>query len=195
MWVRDQKSDKDTQYVPVESAPLKDAVRQARVDSAERSGVMSDLRDAESVRLEMLNEALNPVFTELPDDVELFDRGITGGDTPRLWIDAVSHIVMGRDKRQFRFLQDGRYGRKILAETSDLQEIVQAVTRYVANRLVERERAISDKLAPMPGETYEDLKAIRTRRRWSLLRMFILGLIIGSFALFCALWLAARKLS
>ena len=51
-----------------------------------------------------------------PTEVDLFDRGISRGEQPRLWIDAVAHVAMGRDKRTYRFLQDTRYGRKMLAE-------------------------------------------------------------------------------
>ena len=63
---------------------------------------------------------------------------------PRLWIDVIAHVEMGRDKRQYRFVQDTRYGRAVLAESYEMPEMVQAVTRYVARRLVERERALAD---------------------------------------------------
>ena len=66
---------------------------------AERTGVVVDLHDAELARLELLNEALDPLFADMPADVDLFDRGISRGDTPRLWIDAIAHVAMGRDKR------------------------------------------------------------------------------------------------
>ena len=91
-----------------------------------------------------MNEALDPVFDDMPAKVELFDRGISRGDIPRLWIDVIAHVEMGRDKRQYRFLQDTRYGRAVLAESYEVPEIVRAVTRYVARRLVERERALAD---------------------------------------------------
>jgi hypothetical protein len=79
---------------------LRDALRKARIEAADRTGVVVDLRDAEVARLEILSEALDPLFGQIPDQVELFDRGISQGDTPRLWIDVVAHIVMGRDKRR-----------------------------------------------------------------------------------------------
>src|SRR5436305_7416388 len=110
---------------------LKDALRQARVDQAERTGVVVDLHDADLARLELLNEALDPLFSEIPTGVDLFDRGISRGETPRLWIDAVAHVDMGRDKRIYRFLQNTRYGRKVLAETGNVNEIVDAATKYV----------------------------------------------------------------
>ena len=131
-------------------------MREARIEAAERSGVVVDLRDAEVARLELLNDALDPLFKEIPDGVELFDRGVSRGDVPRLWVDVIAHVEMGRDKRQYRFVQDTRYGRAVLAESYEVPEMVQAVTRYVARRLVERERALADDAA---------LRARSSRRR------------------------------
>src|SRR6202045_814855 len=96
---------------------LRDARRQARIEAADRTGDVVDLRDAEVARFEILNEALDPLFKEVPDHVDLFDRGISQGVTPRLWIDVVAHVVMGRDKRIYRFVQDSRFGRIVIAES------------------------------------------------------------------------------
>jgi hypothetical protein len=93
--------------------PLKEALREARIVAPERSAVVVDLRDAEAARLELLNEALDPAFKEIPNGVELFDRGVSKGDVPRLWIDVIAHVEMGHDKRQYRFVQDTRYGRAV----------------------------------------------------------------------------------
>ena len=128
-------------------------MRKARVDQAERTGVVVDLHDAEVARLELLNEALDPVFEEVPAEVDMFDRGISRGETPRLWIDSIAHVAMGRDKRIYRFVQDTRYGRKVLAETGNVVEMVDAVTRYLAQRLIERERALADGALPMLGRS------------------------------------------
>src|ERR1700761_555136 len=143
MWGRKRKSDAPAAAAAPPS-PLTQAMHLARVEAAERTSVVVDLRDAEAARLELLNEALDPLFAELPPEIELFDRGISRGDTPRLWIDAVAHIAMGRDKRGYRFLADTRIGRKVLAESHEIADIVQAVTNYVARRLVERQRALDE---------------------------------------------------
>ena len=121
---------------------LRDALRQARIEAADRTGVVVDLRDAEVARLEILNEALDPLFAQIPDTVDLFDRGISQGETPRLWIDVVAHVLMGRDKRIYRFVQDTRFGRIVIAESHDVAVIVDAVTDYVARRMIEREHAL-----------------------------------------------------
>src|SRR6478609_9800317 len=162
--------------------PLTEAVREARIEAAERSGVVVDLRDADVARLELLNEALDPLFAEIPDDVELFDRGLSKGDVPRLWVDVVAHVEMGRDKRQYRFVQDTRYGRAVLAESYEVPAMVDAITRYVARRLVERERALSDDEGR--GVAQSVLRRARNQRRWRAIRIFLYGLIVGVAALF-----------
>ena len=122
---------------------LRDAVRRARLDDAERAAAMADLRTAEAVRLEILRDTLAPVFSQIPDDTELFDHGLVAGDQPKLYVDILAFVEMGRDKRTYRFVQDTRWGRRTIAETEDIQAIAKAVTDYVARRLVEREKALA----------------------------------------------------
>ena len=188
MWGRGKKTDAPTAGSP---NVLKEAVREARIEAAERSAVVVDLRDAELARLEQLNEALDPVFKDIPASVDLFDRGVSKGDVSRLWVDVIAHVAMGRDKRQYRFVQDTRYGRAVLAESYEIPEMVQAVTRYVARRLVERERALTDDVAS--GQVVADKIAQleRSRRRWRAVLTFVLGLVVGVGALF-ALALLSR---
>ncbi|XIA66929.1 hypothetical protein ACFIOY_14245 [Bradyrhizobium sp. TZ2] len=155
---------------------LRDALRQARIEAADRTGVVVELRDAEVARLEILNEALDPLFAQVPAQVDLFDRGVSQGETPRLWIDVVAHIVMGRDKRIYRFVQDTRFGRIVLAESHDVPVIVDAVTDYVARRMIEREHAMVATPIVEPAVT------AKPRRRG--FGMFVLGFLLGAAALF-----------
>src|SRR5215470_7399762 len=174
-----QKDDSNS-AVPIN--PLKEAVRDARIEAAERSGVVVDLRDADVSRLELLNDARVPLFKDVPGDVELFDRGVSRGDVPRLWVDVVAHVEMGRDKRQYRFVQDTRYGRAVLAESYEVPALVEAIRRYVARRLVERERALSDDAGR--GVAQSVLRRYRRTRNWRAVRTFLYGLIAGVVALF-----------
>jgi len=166
---------------------LRDALRQARIEAADRAGVVVDLRDAEVARLEILNEALDRLFAQIPERVDLFDRGISQGETPRLWIDVVAHVVMGRDKRIYRFVQDTRFGRIVLAESHDVPVIVKAVTDYVARRMVEREQALVATPLVVPAPVNKP----RRSGFWS----FVLGFILGALALFAlALFASLRNL-
>src|SRR5712671_1667326 len=161
-----------------ESQPtrLRDALRKARIEAADRTGVVVELRDAEVARLEILNEALDPLFAQIPEKVDLFDRGVSQGETPRLWIDVVAHVLMGRDKRIYRFVQDTRFGRIVLAESHDVAVIVDAVTDYVARRMIEREHALV--ATPMAEPVKEEPP--KRGRFWT----FALGFILGAVALF-----------
>jgi hypothetical protein len=168
---------------------LRDALRQARIEAADRTGVVVDLRDAEVARLDLLNEALDPLFAQLPEQIDMFDRGISQGETPRLWIDAVAHVMMGRDKRIYRFVQDTRFGRTVLAESHEVSAIVAAVTSYVARRMVEREHALIAAPTPAPGPAKAE-KQPRSRF-WA----FALGFVLGAAALFgFALYTALQTL-
>ena len=63
---------------------LRDALRQARIEAADRTGVVVDLRDAEVARLEILGDALDPLFAQVPQQFDLFgeSRPKMAGDMP-----------------------------------------------------------------------------------------------------------------
>ena len=177
---------------------LRDALRKARIEAADRIGVVVDLRDAEVARLEILHEALDSLFSEIPPGVDLFDRGISQGDTPRLWIDSVAHIAMGRDKRIYRFTQDTRFGRIVIAESHDIPVMVDAVTDYIARRLIEREHAMvvtpAQATAPAPVSAAA-VSAIAPAKRRSAVWTFAFGFAAGLAALFgFALVMALRQI-
>jgi hypothetical protein len=185
MWGRKHR-DAEPEIGSEPQLRLRDALRKARVDHAERTGVVVGLHDAEVARLELLNEALDPLFKDIPDNVEQFDRGISKGDVPRLWIDVIAHVEMGRDKRQYRFVQDTRYGRAVLAESYDVPDMVHMITRYVARRMVERERALAADGPQGIRDVREEALAELRRRRRRALGAFLLGAIAGVAALVSA---------
>ncbi|MVT63692.1 hypothetical protein GPL21_01005 [Bradyrhizobium pachyrhizi] len=162
---------------------LREALRRARIEAADRTGVVVELRDAEVARLEILNDALDPLFAQVPDKVDLFDRGISQGETPRLWIDVVAHVLMGRDKRIYRFVQDTRFGRIVLAESHDVAAIVDAVTDYVARRLIEREHAMVATPLPVAEPPARPPVPVAPKRRGGI-GMFVFGFVMGALALF-----------
>lgn len=164
---------------------LRDALRQARIEAADRTGVVVDLRDAEVARLEILSEALDSLFSQIPDNVDLFDRGISRGEPPRLWIDVVAHVVMGRDKRTYRFVQDTRYGRIVLSESTDVAVVAEAITDYVARRIVEREQALAVQVIAAPQQA----AAPQRSRLWP----FLFGVLAGAVALFAVALIASLR--
>lgn len=122
---------------------LSRALSRARIESAEHASVISELRGAEIARLEMLREQLDPVVAQLPQDCDLFDIAVSPGERPRLFIDQIGFVEMGRDRRNYQFVQDTRHGRITICESEKLEVIVEAVTAYIAHRLIEREKALA----------------------------------------------------
>ena len=178
---------------------LRAAVHRARVDAAERTDVLAELRGAEIARLEMLEDALAPVLAAVPAEADLFDSGLVKGANPRLFVDMIAFVDMGRDRRLYRFHQDTRHGRTNLAESERIEVIVEAVTAYVARRLVEREKA----LAALPaGESAAPAAAPpRPRRRGLRLVGVTFGFLIDLigtavlvFLLLAGLWYAGTSL-
>lgn len=128
---------------------LRDAMRRARQNDAERNDVIADLRETEIARLEVLSDSVQDVFEELPDSTDLFDGQVSQSEPPRLWIDVLAYVVMGRDKRTYQFVQETRQGRKVVTETTSVDQMGEQITNYIAHRMIERERALlSEPVAP-----------------------------------------------
>jgi hypothetical protein len=168
---RDFASPANTENQPADARPsdkLKFAVRRARLDDAERTKVVSELRGAEIARLEMLRDEILPVAAEIPADIDLFDIGLAATERPRLFIDMIGFIEMGHDRRTYRFIQDTRLGRVVIAESERMEPIVEAVSDYIARRLIEREKALAadgtlERAARAYAETQEKIAARHER--------------------------------
>jgi hypothetical protein len=168
------------------ATPLKEAVRAARIEAAERSAVVVDLRDAEVARLELLNDALDSLFKEIaPEHLDAFDRGLSAGTTPRLWIDMVAHVAMGRDKRTYRLLQDGVHGRRLIAESSEVEPMAAAITQYVARRVVAREQMIAGMASENEKPIGSKVEVVERKRSGAgAFFLFLVGLALGGAAVY-----------
>lgn len=177
--------------------PLREALRRARIEAAERTESVIAVRDAAIARLELVKDALEPVIRDVPEDVDIFDIGIVTGERPRLFIDMVCHVGLGDDRRTYRLLRDARTGRQVLAENRDPKAIAAAVTSYIARRLVEREQILAhDRLErpfllpeaeEQPAEAATDQAAAvaepgqgRWGRRLAILLALLLGGLLGA---------------
>ena len=127
---------------PEKVRSLRDTIRAVRTAETERADVVVELRDAERARLELLAEELRGVFAEVPAEDDQFIFTVAQGTPPRLWIDMTAFVVMGRDRRTYRFLKDTRLGRTVIVESAELADVADTITHYVAERIIERERAI-----------------------------------------------------
>ena len=181
---------------------LSDAIRRVRTAEAERSDVVVELRDADRARLELLSDELKSIFAEVPEDNETFLFTIAEGTPPRLWIDMTAFIAMGRDRRTYRFLKDTRLGRTVILETTDLTDMADCVTNYVAERIIERERSIEGDwlIKRVMREERPPKKSARqiiaaassspdTGNLGWVVAAFLLGILIGAMVLLGWAWI------
>lgn len=119
---------------------LSDAIRDVKNAMADRDDVVVEIREVTRTRLELLAAELESVIADASAEHPGFDFAISSGQQPRYWIDAVAHVALGRDRRTYRFVRDTRNGRILLAESTEVKQVADAVTRYVAERIVERQR-------------------------------------------------------
>lgn len=167
---------------------LAEAIREVKNAVADRDDVVVDIREAQLSRLELLAEDLKPVFADIPQDDDRFDLAISSGAQPRLWIDSVAHVTMGRDRRTYRFLRDTRLGRVVLAESADMKPVAAQVTRYIAERLIERQRML-DGPPLMAAPAYAD--AAKPSTAGTVLRglgMLLLGGLVGVAVILLIAW-------
>jgi hypothetical protein len=181
---------------------LSDAVRRMRIAESERADAYADLHEGDRARLSLLAEELQGVFSELPADDAYFICEVAGSTPPRLWIDPTTHVVMARDRRSYRLLKDTRLGRLTLHESADLDATADAVTDYIAERVVERERsleseALVEKLRTAALDRKEAPSGEPVSREqandrgsafvWALI-IFLAGFAVGALGLVAYAW-------
>lgn len=172
---------------------LAEAIRDVKNAVADRDDVVVDIREAQRTRLELLAEDLQPVFDEVPEEDDRFDFAISAGAQPRLWIDSVAHVTMGRDRRTYRFLRDTRMGRVVLAESADMKPVAAQVTRYIAERVLERRRILEGDVetvdprgANIPEQAGETSGSGKSFMRG--LGVVLLGGIVGAVIILLLSW-------
>jgi len=155
----------------------------------------------------MLADELKTIFAEIREDHETFIFSIASGTLPRLWIDMTSFVVMDRDRRTYRFLKDTRLGRTVILETASIDDVADMIVSYVAERIIERERALEgDWLLrrPLRGDETGRRRSIRSlagalaepattpdrRVMGWVVAAFLGGLLIGMIGLLGYVWVS-----
>ncbi|WP_395172661.1 hypothetical protein [Roseibium alexandrii] len=174
---------------------LRDAIRKVQLGEVERSDVVVELQDTERARLDMLADELKDVFREIPEDDDQFSLQIISGSTPRLWIDATSHVAVAGDRRTYRFLKDTRLGRVVILETASIDDMADCLTEYIAERVLEREKALEgDWLNNRLRQVAMESKVVRVKESHTpwlpVAGAFGIGLALGIVGLIGFAWFA-----
>ena len=151
---------------------LGDALRNARLAEGAHYEAALHLRDAKSIRLQLLKDDLAAAAA-----AGRFDLVLVPGDPPRLWVDLITSVVMEPEPRSYRLQLDGQAGRDILFETDDRGHMAEAVKRHMAHRIIARDRQAFAVVSPPPPVGYSTA---------SLLLAWLSGLALGALALMSA---------
>ena len=186
----------DAKQIERKVSDLAEAMDQVRNDLATRDDVVVDMKQASHVRLELLAQELQPVFNELPDDNDQFEFALTNGENSRLWIDMTSFVRMGRDRRVYEFVKDTRMGRQMLGETADRSAMAKIVTRYIAERMLERQRMIEGDWVAMAKYDFSNDKPADVTMKstqagndfWGIVMWTAMGILIGAIAMVLWAW-------
>ncbi|HFQ15020.1 MAG TPA: hypothetical protein ENK41_01585 [Rhodobacteraceae bacterium] len=187
-----KEQDKET-VKPATTRSLKMAISRARLVQAEHSDAIADMREADLARLGLLAEELEPVFADIPGNADQFDCALVPGERPRLWIDMLAYVIMGRDRRNYRFVKSTMTGRTVLHETSELSEMVDHITDYIAHRLIEREKMLDADntrqarpvAAPEPVATSSSAGSAGGK-----IMAFVTGMLLGIAGMLAYEWIA-----
>lgn len=156
---------------------LAGALREARQAEAAHFEASLELRDSKALRLQLLKDDLLPLISGSAEARDLFDLALVPGDTPKLWIDLISFVVMEPDPRTFRFLQHRQDRREILFETADRELMAAAVRRHMAHLMVARERQTAAAPPPVTVPGYSSA---------ALILAWASGFAFGALALLAA---------
>lgn len=159
---------------------LDHAIRSARLAEAAHFDAILDIRDAATLRLQVLKDSLAPVLAARREVSAFVDLVLVPGFPPRLWVDFISYVIMAPDARTYRFQRDTSAGHEVLFETADRAEMSEKVTVYVAHRLIERYRlmAASEKDGPPAAPGHSGV---------TVLLAWLSGFALGVLALFLVL--------
>ena len=143
-------------------------------------------RDMAAMRLLAVKQELSPYVDALPELRSFIELALVNGETPKLWLDLVSYVVMAPDQQHWRLMQDTADGREVIFETDQMDELVAFLRKFIAHRAIQRERLLrSDESDARPL-----LRTVSGGMQQTLLWMaWLAGLATGAFALLA--WLLA----
>ncbi len=152
---------------------------------------MLAVRDAAILRLFSLQQEIRPYVEAMPEAEGFIDIALVPGHPPRLWIDLSSHVRIGGDGRSWQLVQDTVDDREILFETDRLEEMAAFLRKFIAHRVVRRQRMIAS--CRSPEETEDKAARAGEGADFSLLLLvWAAGALTGAAGLVAWLVLTGR---
>jgi len=175
---------------PAASRSLREAIRKARVEEAERLDVTADTRDSEIARLELLKAELETVFADIPKSDDRFNLALVPSRPARLWVDLFTYVAIDDSSGAYLFIRNSENGRRTLFSASNVADMSDRITSYMAQEIVRRERMEAALLEPGPRQKLAAEPETSGPSTGVVLSAFVIGVITGAVGLFAAVWLS-----
>jgi hypothetical protein len=172
---------------PAATRSLREAIRKARLEEAGRLEVTADSRDSEIARLELLKTELESVYAELPANDDRFQLVLVPSRPARLWIDLFTYAAIDDGKGAYLFIRNSESGRRTLFSSSDVGDMADRITSYLAHEIVRRGRQEAALLEPMLREDAPPVEET-SKHTGVIVAAFVIGLLTGAAGLFAAVW-------
>ncbi len=176
---------------PAASRSLREAIRKARLEEAERLDLTADHRDGEIARLELLKAELEAVFAELPPHDDRFNLALVPSRPARLWVDLFTYAAIDDASGAYLFIRNSEHGRRTLFSSANVVDVADRITRYMAHEIVRRERLETALLEPARLSRHATEPAPTGSGLGVVVSAFMIGLLTGAAGLFAAVWLTA----
>jgi hypothetical protein len=176
---------------PAASRSLRDAIRKARLEEAERLDLSADHRDGEIARLELLKAELEAVFAEIPDHDDRFNLVLVPSRPARLWIDLFTYAAIDDASGAYLFIRNSENGRRTLFSSTHVADIADRITRYMAHEIVHRERVEGAIGEFGRGSLIGREAAAPGAAMGVVIAAFAIGILTGAAGLLVAVWLSA----
>ena len=176
---------------PAASRSLREAIRKARLEEAERLDLSADHRDGEIARLELLKAELEAVFSELPPHDDRFNLVLVPSRPARLWIDLFTYAAIDDSSGAYVFVRNGENGRRTLFSSGNVVDVADRITRYMAHEIVRRERLEAAMLEPARLSRIGTEPPQGAPGLGIVIAAFAIGLLTGAAGLLAAVWLSA----
>jgi hypothetical protein len=174
---------------PAASRSLREAIRKARLEEAERLDLTADTRDGEIARLDLLKAELEAVFAELPAHDDRFNLALVPSRPARLWIDLFTYASIDDGSGAYVFVRNSENGRRTLFSSANIGEMADRITRYMAHEIVRRERLEAALLEPARVGRMGEPSGLGAGMG-VVIAAFAIGLLTGAAGLFAAVWLS-----
>jgi hypothetical protein len=108
----------------------------------------------------------------------------------RLWIDLFTYTAIDEASGAYLFVRNSEEGRRTLYSSTNVADMADRITRYVAREIVRRERL---EAALAEATRIEPLTAPRASgiNLSVVIAAFAIGLLAGAAGLFATVWLTA----